>query len=145
MYRIGQLAKLANVTVDTIRFYEKQQMMGHEIRTEGGFRLYSDSDLQRLKFIRVGRQMGFGLDAIRDLLSIRVDPAHHTCEESKAIVQARLNEVNTLIGELQNVQRSLQRLSDACCGTAHSSDCCSILEALEKGTDPKPENAHRQD
>jgi len=145
VYRIGQLAKLANVTVDTIRFYEKQQMMGHEIRTEGGFRLYSDSDLQRLKFIRVGRQMGFGLDAIRDLLSIRVDPAHHTCEESKAIVQARLNEVNTLIGELQNVQRSLQRLSDACCGTVHSSDCCSILEALEKGTDPKPENAHRQD
>ena len=109
MYRIGQLAKLANVTVDTIRFYEKQQMMGHEIRTEGGFRLYSDSDLQRLKFIRVGRQMGFGLDAIRDLLSIRVDPAHHTCEESKAIVQARLNEVNTLISELQHVQRSLQR------------------------------------
>ena len=145
MYRIGQLAKLANVTVDTIRFYEKQQMMGHEIRTEGGFRLYSDSDLQRLKFIRVGRQMGFGLDAIRDLLSIRVDPAHHTCEESKAIVQARLNEVNTLIGELQNVQRSLQRLSDACCGAAHSSDCCSILEALEKGTEPRPEHAHRQD
>jgi len=145
VYRIGQLAKLANVSVDTIRFYEKQQMMGHEIRTEGGFRLYSDSDLQRLKFIRVGRQMGFGLDAIRDLLSIRVDPSHHTCEESKAIVQARLKEVNTLIGELQNVQRSLQRLSDACCGAAHSSDCCSILEALEKGTDPKPEHAHRRD
>lgn len=145
MYRIGQLAKLANVTVDTIRFYEKQQMMDHEIRTEGGFRLYSESDLQRLKFIRFGRQLGFGLDAIRELLSIRVDPAHHTCEESKAIVQARLEEVNKMITELQNVQRSLQRLSDACCGTAHSSDYCSILEAIEQGTEPTPEHAHLRD
>jgi len=145
MYRIGQLATLANVSVDTIRFYEKQQMMAHEIRTEGGFRLYSDSDLQRLKFIRFGRQLGFGLDSIRDLLSIRVDPAHHTCEESKAIVEARLSEVNRMIDELQNVQRSLQRLSDACCGEAHASDCCSILEALEQGTEPKPEYSHRRD
>lgn len=47
MYRIGELAKLADVTPDTIRYYEKQQMMDHDIRTEGGFRLYSDNDLQR--------------------------------------------------------------------------------------------------
>lgn len=40
MYRIGELAKLADVTPDTIRYYEKQQMMDHDIRTEGGFRLY---------------------------------------------------------------------------------------------------------
>lgn len=52
MYRIGELAKLADVTPDTIRYYEKQQMMDHDIRTEGGFRLYSDNDLQRLRFIR---------------------------------------------------------------------------------------------
>ena len=53
MYRIGELAKLADVTPDTIRYYEKQQMMDHDIRTEGGFRLYSDNDLQRLRFIRM--------------------------------------------------------------------------------------------
>jgi MerR family Zn(II)-responsive transcriptional regulator of zntA len=133
MFKIGQLAKLAEVTPDTIRYYEKQQMMDHEIRTEGGFRLYSDNDLQRLKFIRYGRQLGFSLEAIRELLSIRVDPEHHTCQESKTIVQSRLSEVEGMIAELQNMQRSLKRLNDACCGTAHSSVCCSILEALEKG------------
>ncbi|MFK8259437.1 Zn(2+)-responsive transcriptional regulator [Erwinia sp. AnSW2-5] len=133
MYRIGQLAKLADVTPDTIRFYEKQQMMNHEIRTEGGFRLYSDSDLQRLKFIRYGRQLGFTLEAIRELLSIRVDPEHHTCQESKTIVQKRLNEVEAMLTELQHMQRSLKRLNDACCGTSHSSVYCSILEALERG------------
>ena len=57
MYRIGELAKLADVTPDTIRYYEKQQMMDHDIRTEGGFRLYSDNDLQRLRFIRYARQL----------------------------------------------------------------------------------------
>lgn len=133
MYRIGQLAKLADVTPDTIRFYEKQQMMEHGVRTEGGFRLYSDDDLQRLRFIRYGRQLGFTLEAIRELLSIRVDPEHHTCQESKTIVQKRLTEVEAMIAELQHMQRSLTRLNDACCGTAHSSVYCSILEALEKG------------
>ncbi|KQN63931.1 Zn(2+)-responsive transcriptional regulator [Erwinia sp. E602] len=133
MYRIGQLANLADVTPDTIRFYEKQQMMDHQVRTEGGFRLYSENDLQRLKFIRYGRQLGFTLEAIRELLSIRVDPEHHTCQESKSIVQKRLNEVESMIAELQHMHRSLTRLNDACCGTAHSSRYCSILEALEQG------------
>lgn len=135
MYRIGELAKRADVTPDTIRYYEKQKMMDHEIRTEGGFRMYTDNDLQRLKFIRYARQLGFTLEAIRELLSIRVDPEHHTCQESKSIVQARLREVESRIEELQSMQRSLKKLNDACCGTAHSSVYCSILETLEQGAD----------
>lgn len=133
MYRIGELARLADVTPDTIRYYEKQQMMEHEIRTEGGFRLYSETDLQRLKFIRYAKQLGFTLETIRELLSIRVDPEHHTCMESKGIVQSRLKEVESKINELEHMRKSLQRLNDACCGTAHSSVYCSILEALEQG------------
>ncbi|UYU32285.1 Zn(2+)-responsive transcriptional regulator [Siccibacter colletis] len=133
MYRIGELAKIAGVTPDTIRYYEKQKMMAHNIRTEGGFRLYDAEDLQRLKFIRYARETGFTLEAIRELLSIRIDPEHHTCQESKSIVQMRLQEVETRIDELQKMKRSLQRLNDACCGTAHSSVSCSILEAIEQG------------
>jgi MerR family Zn(II)-responsive transcriptional regulator of zntA len=133
MYRIGELARLADVTPDTIRYYEKQQMMDHEVRTEGGFRLYSEKDLQRLKFIRYAKQLGFTLETIRELLSIRVDPEHHTCQESKGIVQSRLKEVESKIVELEHMRRSLQRLNDACCGSAHSSVYCSILEALEQG------------
>lgn len=133
MYRIGEIARLADVTPDTIRYYEKQQMMDHEVRSEGGFRLYTDRDLQRLKFIRHARQLGFTLDSIRELLSIRIDPEHHTCQESKSIVQSRLAEVEARIDELQVMRRSLQKLNDACCGTAHSSVYCSILEALEQG------------
>ncbi|QKJ85391.1 Zinc-responsive transcriptional regulator [Paramixta manurensis] len=142
MYRIGQLAKLADVTPDTIRYYEKQQMMDHEVRTEGGFRLYGENDLRRLRFIRYARQLGFTLDAIRELLSIRVDPEHHTCQESKNIVQSRLSEVESRIAELQHMQQSLQRLSAACCGSEHSSAYCSILEALESGAAGRESGLH---
>jgi MerR family Zn(II)-responsive transcriptional regulator of zntA len=133
MYRIGQLAKLAGVTPDTIRYYEKQNMMSHDVRSEGGFRLYTGRDLQRLKFIRYAKQLGFTLESIAELLSIRVEPEQHTCQESKSIVQARLSDVEKKIRELEYMKASLQRLSDACCGSAHSSAYCSILEALEQG------------
>jgi len=85
MYRIGELAKMAEVTPDTIRYYEKQQMMEHEVRTEGGFRLYTESDLQRLKFIRHARQLGFSLESIRELLSIRIDPNTIPVRSQKAL------------------------------------------------------------
>ncbi|WP_149806505.1 MerR family transcriptional regulator, partial [Salmonella enterica] len=81
MYRLGELATLADVPPDTIRYYEKQQLMAHEVRTEGGFRLYPETDLQRLKFIRYARQLAFPLESIREPLSIRLDPEQHPCQE----------------------------------------------------------------
>ncbi|MEA1063180.1 Zn(2+)-responsive transcriptional regulator [Erwinia sp. HR93] len=133
MYRIGELAKQAGVTADTVRYYEKQGLMSHDIRTEGGFRLYNDDDLKRLRFIRYAKKLGFTLDAIKELLSIRIDPERHTCQQSKHIVQSRLAEVDAKIAELQMMRNSLDNLHAACCGSAHSSVSCSILEALEQG------------
>jgi MerR family Zn(II)-responsive transcriptional regulator of zntA len=132
MYRIGELAKLADVTPDTIRYYEKQQMMDHEVRTEGGFRLYTDNDLQRLRFIRYARQLGLRWIDPR----IIIDPHRSGASYLPGIKKHRsgpIDEVEARIQELQTMQRSLQRLNDACCGTAHSSVYCSILEALEQG------------
>ena len=80
MYRIGQLAKLAGVTPDTVRYYEKQKMLEHVVRREGGYRLYTDHDLQRLRFIRYAKQLGFTLESIRELRSIRVLQMDDTCQ-----------------------------------------------------------------
>lgn len=132
VYRIGELARLAGVTQDTIRFYEKQGIMVHVERTKAGYRLYKKQDLQCLRFIRHAKQLGFSLESIRELLSIRIDPEHHTCRESKSIVEARLFEVEAKLKELEHMRNSLQCLSDACCGNAHDSTYCSILEALEQ-------------
>lgn len=133
MYKIGQIARLADVTPDTIRFYEKQGLMGHKVRTEGGYRLFSEHDLQRLRFIRYAKQLGFTLEAITELLSIRVDPELHTCQESKQIVDLRLFEVEKKIHELIIMRDSLKMLSSACCGEEQATTYCSIMEILEKG------------
>lgn len=103
--------------------------------------MYSDQDLQRLRFIRYAKQLGFTLEMIAELLSIRIDPEHHTRKELKSIVDARLNDVENKLAELTRMHESLKGLSDACCGAAHSSNYCSILEALEQGA--KDESAKR--
>jgi len=133
MYKIGELAQLANVSNDTIRYYEKQGMMSSTVRNSSGYRQYDECDLQRLRFIRYAKSTGFTLEAIKELLSIRIDPVHHTCQESKSIVEERLAEVEVKLQELMRMRESLQRLSKACCGSDHSSVSCSILEALEDG------------
>ena len=133
MFKIGELARLANVSNDNVRYYEKQGMMSSAQRDSSGYRQYDDNDLQRLRFIRYAKSTGFTLEAIRELLSIRIDPAHHTCQESKSIVEERLAEVELKLKELERMKESLQRLSKACCGSSHSSISCSILEALEDG------------
>lgn len=111
----------------------KQQMMEHEVRTEGGFRLYTESDLQRLKFIRHARQLGFSLESIRELLSIRIDPEHHTCQESKGIVQERLQEVEARIAELQSMQRSCNALTMPVVGLLIAVFIVRFLKLLNKG------------
>lgn len=132
MYRISKLAKIAKVTPNTIRYYKKQQIIKHKVRTKSKFRLYTKSNLQQLKFIRHAKQLSFSLKSIRKLLSIRINPKHHTCQKSKGIVQKKLQKVKAQIAKLQSMQRSLQRLNNACCKTAHSSVYCSILKALKQ-------------
>ncbi|MCP2002139.1 UNVERIFIED_ORG: MerR family Zn(II)-responsive transcriptional regulator of zntA [Buttiauxella agrestis ATCC 33320] len=109
--------------------------MNHNIRTEGGFRLYVENDLQRLRFIRYARNLGFTLDSIRHLLAIRIEPNDDGCHNSKNIVQARLNEVEARLEELQAMQRSLRDLNDICCDSDHCITYCTILEALEQGAE----------
>jgi MerR family Zn(II)-responsive transcriptional regulator of zntA len=133
MYKIGEIAKLADVTPDTVRYYEKQNLLSASQRSASGYRLYSDEDVTRLRFIRYAKTMGFTLEEIAELLSIRIEPGKHTCQESKAIVESRLAEVELRLAELKKIRYSLQKLSDACCGSAHTSVSCSILEALEYG------------
>lgn len=93
---IGQLAKLANVSIDTIRFYEKAGLLPPHVRRPSGFREYSELDLKQLRFIRRGRLLGFSLEEIGELLALdRVEgPA-------ASVVAEKLRIIDRKIGELQ--------------------------------------------
>ncbi|MCE9679906.1 Zn(2+)-responsive transcriptional regulator [Shewanella sp. AS1] len=131
MYRIGELASECEVKADTLRFYEKHGLLAPSMRSDAGYRLYTQQDAQRLRFILRAKAVGFTLAEITELLSIELDKSNWACSDVKGMVDIKLTQVEAKIAELDAFRVSLQRLSDACCGGPESAEHCSILEALE--------------
>lgn len=134
MYRIGQLAKRYQIKNDTLRFYDKSGLLVPSSRSESGYRIYTESDAQRLSFILRAKAIGFSLIDIAELLSIELDRSNRACADVKDVVDSKLLDVQAKIDELNQFKISLQELSDACCGGPESALHCSILEALESNS-----------
>jgi len=99
---IGRLAKLANVSIDTIRFYEKAGLLSPHVRRPSGFREYSATDLKRLKFIRRGRLLGFSLEELGELLTLKVGE-----ELGSSVIGEHLRVIDRKIEELTRWRRGL--------------------------------------
>lgn len=127
MLSIGALAKRTGTKVQTIRYYEQIGLMPEPGRTEGGQRRYGAAELDRLAFIRHSRQLGFSLDAIREMLDLSDSPGR-SCTEVDAIAQRQLQAVEARIARLEALRRELRRMIDEC-RTERIADC-RILEVL---------------
>lgn len=127
MLSIGTLAKRTGTKVQTVRYYETIGLMPDPERTEGGQRRYGPADLDRLAFVRHGRQLGFSLEAIRDLLDLADNPAQ-SCADADSIAQQQLKQVEDRIARLQALQVELKRMIDDC--GQHSVAQCRVLEVL---------------
>lgn len=137
--KIGELVKRHGVSVDTLRFYEKQQLLRPSNRSDAGYRLYSAADSQRLAFILRAKSVGFSLQQIRELLQIEDNKSQWQCSDVKDKVQQKIQEIARQLAELQRFQQALQQLDAACCGGSLSATECSILTALEQGALAQPE------
>lgn len=124
----GILAQRSGVNAETIRYYEKIALLPIPNRSAGGHRVYSDTDYQRLCFIRRCREMGFSLEEIRGLLSL-VDGEQVSCEQVKHIADNHLANIRTKIANLKNMERTLRELSSNCSGEDIPE--CPIIEALQ--------------
>ncbi|QFI53414.1 Zn(2+)-responsive transcriptional regulator [Aeromonas simiae] len=133
MYRIGELAKACGIKADTLRFYEKNGLLAPSIRSEAGYRLYSEADRRRLEFILRAKSVGFSLADIGELLDLDRNKASVTCQEVKAVADAKLDQVEAKIHELVRFRENLKALSAICCGGPRSAEHCAILETLESG------------
>jgi MerR family transcriptional regulator, Zn(II)-responsive regulator of zntA len=131
--KIGDLVKRHGVSVDTIRFYEKQQLLSPSSRSAAGYRLYDNADSQRLAFILRAKNVGFSLQQIAELLQIEDNKSQWQCHDVKQKVQLKMQDIQQQMAELQQFYQALQQLDDACCGGAISATECSILTALEQG------------
>ena len=125
--QIGQLARLAGVSVDTVRFYERQDLLPAPVRQSSGYRVYADDDVQRLRFIRRAKALGFSLDETRQLLVLSA-PGGDVAQVKDA-AREKLRDVEERMAELRKIQDGLQQLVDACPGHGPQA-ACPILSAL---------------
>ena len=133
MLKISELGQKTGLSPHTIRFYEKNGLIQASVRSESGYRYYNNADVRRAEFVKTARNIGFSLDDISQLLSIRVDKTAHSCQEVTDITRHKLDEVNARIAELQSMQKTLQLLLKSCCGGPEKAIHCSIMDALEEG------------
>lgn len=126
---IGELAKKAGVNVQTVRFYERQGVLGPISRKESGYRLYNEDSLKRLSFIRHAKELGFSLKEINELLCLRIRSVQ-SCDKVRAKAVGKLKEIQKKIGHLKHLEKTLLGLiSD--CEKRVVSDCCPILKKME--------------
>ena len=113
---------------ETIRYYERSGLLPIPTRSASGYRYYDGEDVKRLRFIRRGRSLGFGLEEIRSLLQL-ADQPQQPCHEADQLVQAHLAEVDAKIRDLQAIRNVLEQLAGCQSQTAAH---CRLLEALEE-------------
>ena len=124
---IGYLASATGVKVNTIRFYEDTGVLPVPHRTASGRRTYDHADIQRLRFVRRARDLGFSLDEIRSLVELSSDPGRD-CVEVNAIAVQHLRTIETKLERLVLLRDELARMSKICEGGQVSD--CQVLEAL---------------
>lgn len=130
---ISELARKVNVSVETVRFYEKQGLLEQPKRLANGYRDYSETTVHQLAFILRVKQAGFSLKECEILLSIWYERADYTCEDVKTLANAKLLEIQEQITHLQSLHQTLNNISKACCGGPESAEFCQIINAFEEG------------
>ncbi|WP_144392782.1 Zn(2+)-responsive transcriptional regulator [Pleionea sediminis] len=131
MFKIKQAALLSGFSVDTLRFYDKNGLAEPSKRSQSGYRLYSDEDIMRLRFIKHAKQVGFSLDSVKELLDLRSHKDEKSCEDVKEVTRHKLEEVDQRIQELTRMRSALLKLYKQCDGGDASAEQCTILKALD--------------
>lgn len=131
--QIGQIAKRAGVPIDTVRYYERHGLLRSPARQASGYRLYEEQDIERLRFIRRAKSLGFTLNEIQELLALS-GRREQDMAGLKAAAQEKLADVEHRLAELTRIRDGLQTLVASCPGHGEL-DRCPILAALANEED----------
>jgi Cu(I)-responsive transcriptional regulator len=129
LLNIGQVAKRTGVTVETVRFYEKQGLIAAPQRSDAGYRQYPPKTVKRVQFIQNAKQVGFTLKDIGELLDLH-RKSGTSCADIKLIARQKIEEVDQKIHELQCIRDALGRMVMKCSDGGELNEC-PILEELE--------------
>src|SRR4029077_9906833 len=130
--QIGELAKRTTVTVDAIRFYEKRRLLPKPVRSTGRFRLYTDDDTERLRFIQQAQGLGFSLTEVRELVDLRTRKID-ACKSVRLLLKGKLSDVRAKKRELETLESELKADLQKCNQELkrrqrHAAGACPVLE-----------------
>lgn len=128
---IGELAKKADVSIDTIRYYEREGLIDPVSLRESGYREFDKSAIEALRFIVRAKDLGFSLKEIRNLLALKNNP-DTTCGEIRALAESKLSGVMAKIKTLQAMKKDLTGLLSQCTDHAASVNACPIVDSLDR-------------
>jgi MerR family transcriptional regulator, copper efflux regulator len=134
---VGQVARLAGVGVETVRFYEKNGLLEAPTRKASGYRVYDEGTIRRLQFIQRAKTIGFTLSEIRELLSLRTSSAE-PCDDVRKQVEAKITEIEGKVALLLGMKQVLGRLLSSCDGRGGGTGCL-VLEALDGSATEDPQ------
>ena len=135
--QIGRVSQKTGLSVDAIRFYEKQRLLNRPARTEGGFRLFGRDDVEQIQFIRSAQRLGFSLPEIRELLVLRSDHSE-SCSHVHELLQGKVRTVHEKIRELRALERQLARSLKECernLTRCPGGGCPVLKDAANRGPD----------
>lgn len=124
---IGKLAEATGVHLETVRYYERIGLVPEPARTAGGYRSYGSEHTRRLSFIRRARELGFGIEDIKALLTL-AEPGRGSCADVQTLTKVHLDDVRAKIADLQRLERILAKTVDQCSGT--EAPICPVLDML---------------
>lgn len=133
-YKIGEAATRSGVSAANIRFYEKDQLLSPQGRSDNSYRMYSDSDIHRLRFIRACRALDMSLDEVRTLLRLDLN-SKADCATARGALDAHLAHVSERLNELKALEKDLKALRGRCDGLDTT---CHIIEALHERANAMP-------
>ena len=136
-YKIGEAATRSGVSAANIRFYEKDQLLSPQGRSDNSYRMYSDNDIHRLRFIRACRALDMSLDEVRTLLKLDLN-SKTDCATARGALDAHLAHVSERLNELKALEKDLKALRGRCDGLDTT---CHIIEALHERANAMPKMA----
>jgi len=129
MLTIGKVSLLTNVPAKTIRYYEDIELISSALRSDNGYRYFTQTSIDELKLVKGARDAGFTIEQCKELMALFNDQSRQS-SEVKALTLAKIKQIKQKIESLNNIVQSLEQLSDECLGD-ESSDC-AILNGLIK-------------
>jgi DNA-binding transcriptional MerR regulator len=133
--KIGALARLADCSVATIRYYEKIGLMRPAVRRAGGHRMFAETDLRRLAFIRRCRALGFAIEQIEELLAL-AERRDGDCGAARDIARRQLDKVHRRQRELSLLEHDIKQMVEECsaqCAGGPAQDCTILADLAPAG------------